>query len=281
MRKELRVDFHVHSTASDGTNSPQELIRIGLNKGIEYFSITDHDTVDGVKSLLDSQEIFPNELSFVTGVEISAEFPTTLHLLGYNFDISDKNLNDILKNLQEYRQQRNNQMIQNMKNYGFDITLEELQQEAGKELIGRPHFANLMVQKKYVKDKQEAFDKYLKKGATLYLDKKRLEPEQAIKLIKEAGGIVVLAHPYQTKVYGKDLEKLISDLKAMGLDGIEVYYSSHTKAMVQEYKQLAKKYELIMTAGSDYHGENKVGIELGLNVDIMDIEPFLKVLRKH
>lgn len=281
MRKELKVDFHVHSTASDGTDSPQELMKIVLNKDIKYFSITDHDTVDGVKTILDSQEICPKELFFVTGVEISAEFPTTLHILGYNFDINDKNLNDTLKNLQEYRQQRNNQMIQNMKDYGFDITLEELQQEAGKELIGRPHFANLMVQKKYVKNKQEAFDKYLKKGAPLYLDKKRLEPEQAIKLIKEAGGIVVLAHPYQTKLYGRDLEKLISDLKAMGLDGIEVYYSTHTKAMVQEYKQFAKKYELIMTAGSDYHGDNKVGIELGLNVDIMDIEPFLKILRKH
>jgi len=272
----VRVDFHTHSTGSDGTNTPHELLKLALEKNIQYLSITDHDTLDGIKALDNSINL--NKLKFIPGVEISAEFPSTLHLLGYGFDIQNKRLNKVLEDLQDYRKERNVLMIENMQKFGFHITLEELQKEAGGELIGRPHFASLMVKKNYVRNKQEAFDKYLKKGAPLYLDKKRLDPKDAILLIKDAGGVVVIAHPYQTKLNEENLESLIEELVDYGLDGIEAVYPLHTKEMTEKYKSLAQKYDLFITAGSDYHGANKNGIELGINVGEQELEPFLNIL---
>lgn len=273
----MKVDFHTHSTGSDGSNTPNELLNLALETNIQYLSITDHDTLDGIKTIENFTNL--NKLKFIPGVELSAEFPTTLHILGYGFDITNERLNKVLEDLQEYRKKRNVLMIENMQKLGFQISLEELKKEAGGELIGRPHFASLMVKKNYVSNKQEAFDKYLKKGAPLYLDKKRLEPKDAIFLIKEAGGVVVLAHPYQTKVDEQNLDKLIKELVDYGLDGIEAYYSSHTKEMTERYKTLATKYGLFITAGSDYHGRNKTGIEMGINISKEELEPFLNILR--
>jgi predicted metal-dependent phosphoesterase TrpH len=277
----LRIDLHVHSTGSDGTNSPEELINMAVDKKIQVFSITDHDTLDGIKDINFLENRLLNNLIFVPGVEISAEFPTTLHLLGYAFDIENEKLNQSLKTLQEFREERNLMMIQKMQKLGFDITEEELLEEAGGDLIGRPHFASLMVKKGYVKNTQEAFERYLKRGASVYIDKKRLPYTEAIELITQAGGIVVLAHPYQTQLEEQELEKLVKLLKDAGLAGIEVFYPHHTKKMIEEYKRLAKKYDLIITAGSDFHGENKIGIELGLEVVEHEILPFLKILWKH
>jgi predicted metal-dependent phosphoesterase TrpH len=279
--KKLKIDLHVHSTGSDGTNSPKELINMAINNKIQVFSITDHDTLDGIKEINYLENVLLNDLIFIPGIEISAEFPTTLHLLGYGFDVENEKLNQALKILQEFREERNLKMIQKMQNLGFDITEKELLEEAGGELIGRPHFASLMVKKKYVKNAQEAFEKYLKRGASVYIDKKRLPYTDAIELITQAGGIVVLAHPYQIQLEGSELEQLVKQLKDVGLGGIEVYYPHHTKKMIDEYSKLAKKYDLIVTAGSDFHGENKMGIELGLEIEEQEISSFLNILRKH
>ncbi len=267
----MKIDFHSHTTASDGTFTPTEIIKEAVHKQLEYYAITDHDTLDGVKQI---KEI-PEGMVFVTGVEISAEYQKILHILGYGFDLENKNLNAKLDELQTYRKKRNKNMLIKMENLGFHITMEELIEEAGSDLVGRPHFANLMLRKGYVESYQEAFDRYLKKGASLYLNKKRLDPEEAIKLIHEAGGIAVMAHPYQTKKEGKELEALVKQLKKYGLDGIEVYYSQHTPEMIEEYNHYAQKYELIKTAGSDFHGTNKPHISLGMEVEKKEIEAFL------
>ncbi|RAO99979.1 phosphoesterase [Petrotoga sp. 9PW.55.5.1] len=274
----MKVDFHVHSTGSDGTNTPFEIIHLALNAGIKFLSITDHDTLDGVKMIQEGKSF--NEINFIVGVEISAEFPSTLHLLGYGFDLQNEKLNSVLNQLQECRKKRNFLMIENMQRLGFQITLQELNEEAKGDLIGRPHFASLMLKKRYVNSKQEAFDKYLKKGAPLYLDKKRLNPNDAISLIKEARGVVVLAHPYQTNLDEKELEELVKKLKNYGLDGIEAYYSKHTQKMTEKYQKLAKKYDLVTTAGSDYHGDNKKDIKLGIEIKEEEIRPFLDILRR-
>jgi len=280
--KKLKVDLHVHSTGSDGTNTPIELINMAISKKLQILSITDHDTLAGIKEIdYLEHKIFNNDLVFVPGIEISAEFPTTLHLLGYAFDIKNEKLNQVLETLQEFREERNLKMLQKMQEIGFDITEKELEEEAGGKLIGRPHFASLMVKKRYVKDTQEAFEKYLKRGASIYLDKKRLSYSDSIELITQAGGVVVLAHPYQTQLEGEELEKLVKQLKEAGLAGIEVYYPHHTRKMVEEYKRVAKKYDLFITAGSDFHGKNKMGIELGVDVDEKELSAFLKILRKY
>ncbi|MBO8161184.1 MAG: PHP domain-containing protein [Thermosipho sp. (in: Bacteria)] len=267
----MKIDLHVHSTGSDGTYTPKEIINLSLEQNIDIISITDHDTLDGIKELSE----IPIEVVLIPGVEISAEFPSTLHILGYGIDINNKTLNKTLKELQEYRKERNKKMLEKFEEFGFHITLEELLVEAKGELIGRPHFASLMVKKGYVNTYQEAFDKYLKKGAPLYMDKKRLDPKKAIELIHEAGGIAVMAHPYQTKLSGVELENLVKKLKSYGLDGIEVYYSQHTEKMVNEYNYLAKKFELIKTAGSDFHGKNKPDILLGLDIPFSEIYDFI------
>ena len=272
----MMIDFHTHSTASDGTFSPQELVLQAARKKLTFLSLTDHDTIDGLSMISE----IPDGLHFVTGVEISAEFPKTLHILGYGFDPDNETLNTVLRELQDYRRNRNKKMIENMKELGFDISLEELEKEAGGELIGRPHFANLFAEKGYVSSYQEAFDKYLDKGKPLYLNKKRLKPEKAIKLILAAGGIPVIAHPYQTKLNDEKLEDLVAELEQYGLRGIEVYYSQHTPEQIRFYSYLADKFGLLRTAGSDFHGTAKPHISLGMNVDDAVLEPFLSEVRR-
>ena len=274
MRQEnkMLLDLHTHSTASDGTYSPEKLVLEAAKKQLKYLSLTDHDTIDGLSQIMS----VPDELIFINGVEISAEFPKTLHILGYGFDPNQAELNSTLKELQDFRLNRNKKMIGNMKTFGFDITLEELEKEAGGELIGRPHFAHLFARKGYVSCYQEAFDKYLDKGKPLYLNKKRLPPQKAIELLRNAGGIPVIAHPYQTKLVNDELEELIVELTDFGLMGIEVFYSQHTPEQIRFYKYLADKYGLLITAGSDFHGSTKPDIELGMNVEDELLQPFLQ-----
>ncbi|MDK2886630.1 MAG: 3,5-nucleoside bisphosphate phosphatase [Thermosipho sp. (in: thermotogales)] len=268
----MKVDFHVHSTASDGTYAPDELIEMAKNENIEVISITDHDTIDGIKTLK------VKEIKFIPGLEISAEFPSTLHILGYGFDVNDENLNKALDMLKKYRLERNKIILEKIQRHGFNITMEELIEEAKGKHIGRPHFASLLVKKGYVESLKEAFEKYLKKGALFYENKKRLNMDESIELISNAGGIAVMAHPYQTNLEGEELEKLVKKLVSYGLKGIEVYYSKHTPQMIEEYERLAEKYNLVKTAGSDFHGKNTPDIKLGMEVEKEKIERFLEAL---
>jgi predicted metal-dependent phosphoesterase TrpH len=270
------LDLHSHTTYSDGTYTPHELITHAVEKGCEYIAITDHDNFDHV----DHVGHLPENIQYLTGVEISAEFKGTLHILGYGFDPEYPELKDTLESLQEARYNRNVKMLEKMAKQGFHISMEELHEESKGGMVGRPHFANLMLRKGYVKNYQEAFDKYLAKGMPLYMDKKRLEPKEAIRLILAAGGIPVMAHPYQTKLEGADLEALIAELKSYGLRGIEAYYSRHSKEQTGEYLGYAKKYDLLVTAGSDFHGANKADIELGMNVPRVHLLPFLEALEQ-
>jgi len=271
----ITLDLHSHTTYSDGTYTPHELIAHAVEKECEYIAITDHDNYDHV----DHVGSVPDNIIYLTGVEISAEFKKTLHILGYGFDPEYPELKNTLERLQHARYDRNVKMLENMANNGFHISMEELHEESKGGMVGRPHFANLMLQKGYVKNYQEAFDKYLAKGQPFYMDKQRLEPKEAIRLILAAGGIPVMAHPYQTKLESEELEALIAELKSYGLKGIEAYYSRHTKEQVKEYLGYAKKYDLLITAGSDFHGANKADIDLGMNVPRVHLMPFLEALK--
>ncbi|MEA2078164.1 MAG: DUF2061 domain-containing protein [Candidatus Marinimicrobia bacterium] len=273
---EICMDFHTHTTYSDGTYTPHELIAHAVEKGCEYISITDHDNFEHISHHGDISQ----NIHYIPGVEISAEFNSTLHILGYDFDPEHVELRDTLRSLQEARRKRNKSMLEKMAKQGFYISMEELHEESQGGIVGRPHFANLMLAKGYVKSYQEAFDKYLAKGQPLYMDKKRLDPKKAIRLILAAGGIPVMAHPYQTNLSEKALEELIVELKSYGLQGIEAYYSQHSKKQVKEYLEYAKKYDLLVTAGSDFHGANKPNIDLGMNVNRVHLLPFLEALKK-
>jgi predicted metal-dependent phosphoesterase TrpH len=203
-----------------------------------------------------------------------------LHILGYGVDSNYQPLQKKLTQLQEFREKRNYKMVGNLQKHGFAISWDELVKVAGSDLVGRPHFAQLLLQKGYVQNKQEAFDKYLKKGAPFYLDKKRMEPAEAIQLIRAAGGFAALAHPCQTGLQAQELESLVHDLAYEGLQGIEVYYSQHKTQQITEYKNLAAKYDLIITGGSDFHGANKPHIPLGMEIKKDELEKFIIKMRK-
>ncbi|MEA2103178.1 MAG: PHP domain-containing protein [Candidatus Cloacimonadota bacterium] len=268
----MKLDLHTHTTVSDGSDSPTDVIKKARKKDLQILSITDHDTIGA----LDEIKSIPNKMKFITGVEISAEFPKTLHILGYNFDSSDKALRETLNSLQNFRKNRNIKMMENMEKMGIFISWAELKEEAKGEIIGRPHFANILYKKGYVDSYQQAFDKYLKQGAPLYLNKKRLFPKKAIELILNAGGVPVIAHPYQTKLNDEELRELIKKLADYGLQGIEAFYSLHTKKQIELYLGFAKEFNLVITAGSDYHGTNKPNISLGMEVEQKYINPFFE-----
>ena len=256
------IDLHTHTTASDGTFSPAEVASMAKKAGLAAVAITDHDTIDGVDEALERGRDIGLEV--VPGVEISAEFPTgTMHILGYYPDYRDGNFQKRLGILQEARKNRNPDIVARLNAAGIEITMEEAAARAGDGQIGRPHFAGLMLEKGYVQNIQEAFDHFLAKGKPAYVDKFRFPPEEAVDMILRAGGVPVLAHPYTLKLDRDRLEDVVAELKEFGLAGLEVYYSDHTSAMVEEYFALAGRFDLIPTGGSDFHGDNKKEIELG------------------
>jgi len=264
------VDLHTHSTASDGSYSPEELVKLAKEAGLLAIALTDHDTVDGLPlAKKTAQDI---GINFVCGVEISVKFEGKghFHLLGYFKSPEVPELSGVLKKLHEARAKRNERMIEKLNELGVDISMEELR-EVAKGEIGRPHIAKLLVAKGVVKSFEEAFDKYLKKGAPAYVPKALLTPEEAISLVLKAGGVPVLAHPVTLKLDYYSLKEYIKRLKDLGLKGIEAYYTEHTEDLTQELLKYAKEFDLIVTGGSDFHGENKPDIKLGVGLGNLKI----------
>ncbi|MFC1856826.1 PHP domain-containing protein [Thermodesulfobacteriota bacterium] len=264
----MRIDLHIHSTASDGTFSPLEIIQMARELKLGAIAITDHDTIAGAKEAL-SVEI-PPSLRFLTGVEISTSPPPSyygsgsFHILGYCLDLSDPTLNKTLIILQNARENRNPHIIERLNSMGVDISLEEVRCEADDCQLGRPHIAQTMVRKRIVASINEAFDNYLAKGKPAYVDKYRIACNRAIQILLDAGGIPVLAHPVLLNIKkAEGLEELILDLKSMGLKGIEVYYPEQTPADTARYIDLAKRHGLLMTGGTDFHGAIKPDVKMG------------------
>lgn len=258
------VDLHLHTTASDGVKRPSEMVRYAKGKGLQAISITDHDTTEGLEEGLAEGERIGFEV--IPGIEISAEHtPGSMHLLGYFIDIHCPSLNEKLRYLQKARWERNPKMIEKLNRLGVNITYEEVVKASGGGQVGRPHFAQVLMDKGYVRNFQEAFDRYLKKGAPAYVDKLRFTPAEAIHFINEAGGVAVLGHPNTLALNGfVELERLLISLIEEGLKGIEVYYPEHSPSEVSQYKGIAEKYDLVMTGGTDYHGIEKEGLDVGV-----------------
>ncbi len=266
------IDLHTHSTASDGTLSPEELVYLAKKEKLQALALTDHDTIDGLKpAYKTAKEV---DLPFLCGIEISIKFegPGHFHLLGYFLEPKIPKINEVLLKLKKAREERNKKMIEKLNNLGIRITLEELKEIAQGE-IGRPHMANLLVKKGIVKSFEEAFQKYLKKGAPAYVPKALLLPEEAIKLILEAKGVPVLAHPVTLKLNLLELKNYIKKLKDFGLMGIEVFYPEHTTDFTKFLMEFAKELGLLLTGGSDFHGKNKPDIKLGKGLNNLNV-PF-------
>ena len=258
------VDLHLHTTASDGVLRPSEIVRYAKGKGLQAIAITDHDTIEGCEEgLLEGGKI---GFEVIPGIEISAKHsPGSMHILGFLFDIYHPFLLERLEYLQKARAERNPKIVEKLNQLGIDITFDEVVKASGGGQVGRPHFANVLLEKKYVKSFQEAFERFLKKGAPAYVDKFRFTSEEALHFINEAKGVAVLAHPNTLGMNGySELEKLVLKLVKEGLKGIEVYYPEHSSAEVAQFKTLADRYGLLSTGGTDYHGMEKNGLDIGV-----------------
>ncbi len=271
------IDLHIHSTASDGSFSSFEIMALAKNAGVTAISITDHDTIDGIKQLLKNP--LPAQLDFITGVEVSCEPPKafkhlgSIHLLGYGFSLYDKQLNTIFDTAKKSRESRNPQIIERLNTLGFDISIEQVRERFGANQTGRPHIAELMKELGYVQTFKEAFDKYLGKDKPAYVDKYKISCKTGIQAILDAGGVPVLAHPgLLTMTKSGELEAFVDTLIEYGLMGLEVYYTDHDEKMTFFFQSLAEQKKLLVTGGSDFHGSFNVGVNLGtgknnLNVD--------------
>ena len=264
----MRIDLHIHSTASDGTLRPSEILILAQHLNIAAISITDHDTLEGSKSALAYG--IPPSVKFLTGVEISADPPDafslsgSLHILGYAVDVDHPDLNQTLSKLKDSRENRNPRILKLLSGLGIDITFDELKDLANESPLGRPHIARVMVKKGYAPSIDAAFDEYLGHGKPAYVDRFRFGCEDTMRIILDAGGIPVLAHPMLLGIQDTDIfENLVDMLTEMGMRGIEVYYPEHTKDLMAYYTRLARRHDLLITGGTDFHGDLKPEIKMG------------------
>ncbi len=255
------IDLHTHTTASDGSMTPTELIRHAFDKGLAAVAVTDHDTVSGVAQALEEGDRLGIEV--IAGVEISVDFSTEMHLLGYFLDGHCEPILKTLEELRERREERNPRIVNKLNELGFDITMEEVNGNAGGGNTGRPHIARVMIEKGYVKSMDEAFEKYLGAGRPAYFKKDKLLPREGIAEITRSGGIPVLAHPFFIGLPYGQLDQLVGVLAGYGLKGIEAYYSWHTEEQTSSLLRIARKHGLLVTGGSDFHGSFKPDIEIG------------------
>lgn len=257
------VDFHSHTVHSDGTLTAAQLVELAKQKGIKALALTDHDTTSGLEEAMAAGERLGVEL--IPGIEISVVYdPGTMHILGYFIDHRAEKLQKAIRRLQEDRNERNPQIVTKLNALGMNITLEEVEQESGGGQVGRPHFARVLVKRGYVRDFEEAFEKYLSKNAPAYVDKRRVSPEDGIRMIREAGGIAVLAHPKLLRARRpREFDEVLDRLVASGLGGIEAYSSCQNEQEARQFRAAGEARHIFVTGGSDFHGDNKGEVELG------------------
>jgi len=257
------IDLHVHSNASDGSYPPAEVVRLAKEGGLTAMALTDHDTVDGLPEAVAAGETYGVEV--IPGVEISAQCPGgTMHILGLFVDYHNGLLDQRLAVLKQARIDRNPQIIAKLNALNIPITMARVEEISGGGQVGRPHIARALMEAGYVASLQEAFDKFLGWQRAAYVSKFRFPPAQALAMIREAKGIPVLAHPFTLNLGSAfALKNRILELKDLGLAGLEVFYSEHTPEQEALYLKLARELGLLITGGSDFHGENKPEITLG------------------
>lgn len=261
------IDLHVHSTASDGSYTPSELVRYAIKKGLIAFALTDHDTTAGIDEAINEAELINDfsPIKVIPGIELSAEYKgKDIHILGLNIDYRNKEFQEKIEYFRNIRAERNVKMIELLNKQGFKITEEQLKERFKDAVITRAHFAIMLVECGYVKDKDIAFKKYLNPGCPCYVPRTRINVIDAISLIHLANGKAVLAHPLLYHFSETELDSLVALLKENGLQGIEAIYSSNKWNDESRMKQLAQKYDLFITGGSDFHGLAKPTLDLGI-----------------
>ena len=297
------IDLHVHSTCSDGTLSPTELVDYAMEKGLTAFALTDHDSVDGLAEAAEYAEKLKHELTtsgvveasslkahemqmqnndcaseratanhpsrqvpeVIPGIELSSEYQgQDIHVVGLFINYRDEIFRNRLREFVDSRTNRNKKMCSLLQQYGIPVTYEELLEAYPDSVVTRAHYARFMFEKGYVKSRQEAFERFLGDHAPCYIPREKITPAQAVQLILQADGVPVLAHPILYHMSEEHLDELVKGLKEVGLMGIEAIYSTYSAADERQIRALASKYNLLISGGSDFHGANKPGLDLGM-----------------
>lgn len=257
------IDLHVHSNKSDGSYTPTELVDYAIEKGLSAFALTDHDTTAGVAEAVSYAKDKPVEV--IPGVELSTEYEgRDIHIVGLYVNQEAPGFSDYLKEFQATRETRNEKMCELLREHGIPITVEDLKNEFPGAVITRGLYAKYMYQKGYIKNMQVAFERYIGDHCSCFVPREKITPEQAVEFIKSAGGLAVLAHPTLYHMSRVRLDTLVERLKAAGLDGIEAKYTTYSSTDEREMKEIAKKFDLVISGGSDFHGTTKPKTDLGI-----------------
>ena len=275
----MLVDFHMHSIYSDGVKSPAELLRHALDCNLSMMALTDHDEIDGIKALRTAQEQLDPEktIKIINGCEFSADYKDkSIHILGYRFDETNKELRDFIKYFKSKREERIDEIIKRCNNVGYLISKDDLLKKFPKtHAYGRPHIGQLLIDGGYAKDINDVFKGILRKDSPCYVPKVKIEVPYIIDIIHKAGGLAVMAHP---KLVTSD--EYVVEMLAYDFDGMEVYHTKHNDDDVKRYKALAKEHNLFITGGSDYHGiPGKAPDQFGdYLVSAEDVSEFISLL---
>jgi hypothetical protein len=258
----VRIDLHTHTTASDGSLTPEELVRLAKQQGVSTLAVTDHDTIAGLpQAMAEGEQV---GVDVIPGIEISCLYgETELHILGYFINPDDPRLGPALAQYRASREDRNPRIVQRLQELGCALTYAEIKTAAGTATVGRPHIAQALVRRGYVNSVSEAFDRYLADDAPAYIPRFLPSPAEAIGLIRQIGGIPVLAHPVYTSRLKEPFEQVCETLKGLGLLGIEAIYSSHNRRQTDRYRSISSNQGLLVTGGSDFHGEAKPNLLVG------------------
>ena len=254
------IDLHTHSTFSDGTFTPSQLVKYAEEKGLKAFALTDHDTTEGIK---EAKSIETN-VEVISGVEISTRYDKKeIHIVGLYVNENDADLNKQLKYYREKRVTRNFEILEKLNSLGVDITIDDVKESCTGDVISRAHIAKALVSKGFVGSYTEAFDRYLGDNKCAYVPRETLNYEESMELITKAGGVPVLAHPLLYKMSDNNLENMMVKLRQKGLKAVEVYYSTHSNSDTQHIMAMANRVGLIYSGGSDFHGATKPKIDMG------------------
>lgn len=266
---EKYIDLHTHSVMSDGSMTPTEVVRHAKKNGLTAIALTDHDSIDGVREAMEEGERIGIEV--IPAIEFSVRAKTETHILGYFIDIENRELLDTLEDIRRVRKQRTVETCQKLNELGFDVTVEEALAMAPAGIVGRAHFAKLLVDKGYTSSVKEGFELYLNNGKPAYSSKQLLLRVDAVKLIKKAGGLSFVAHLHLCRFNDNDLIEFLSKLRWNGLDGIEGYYTDYTPELQEKYFGIAKLLSLAISGGTDFHADMKPHIHIGTGLGNMKI----------
>lgn len=260
----MKADLHMHTTASDGTMRPEQIVAEAQGKGMTHIAVTDHDSVAAIGPA--TREAARRGMALIPGVELSCGAAKEIHILGYGFDSEDEGLLAFCRARTAEREERARQMVQQLGAAGVPISLGRVR-ELARGVVGRPHVARVLVEAGYASSVSDAFDRYLVPGRCGYVPKHEVKVAQAVEIITCAGGVAVLAHPMELKMGDMALEALIGEWKAQGLAGIEVYHPSAANHQAAYLLRLAQRMGMLVTGGSDFHGENVRSVEIGQGLD--------------